>query len=246
MPAMSRRPMLPNGSAEQWPNLRWRGWRGGRQAKRLPRAAAGNSADARRGRPDVFGGTGITPRDVDGCDRRRSADIQADAVPVLRLKGRVVRRVPERRLNRFIEAVRADIDLQQSPHDLLRSHLSVLRYIDANRASWIVLYAQAPQFAGHLPTRSARGPRESSTSWRDYWKPAPGIPEPDTDFHMMSVALVVLSCRRSGRRWRHRRRRSSRADDQPVLARLKGAPGDHVAAQVRDESALRSRFPCDT
>ena len=38
-----------------------------------------------------------------------------------------------RELSRFIEAVREDIDLKQSPHDLLRSViLSVLQYIDAS------------------------------------------------------------------------------------------------------------------
>ena len=49
-----------------------------------------------------------------------------------------------RELSRFVDAVRADIDLKQSPHELLRrTILSVLHYIDANRASWIVLYSQA-------------------------------------------------------------------------------------------------------
>jgi len=49
-----------------------------------------------------------------------------------------------RELTRFVETIRADIDLKQSPHELLRrTILSVLHYIDANRASWIVLYTQA-------------------------------------------------------------------------------------------------------
>src|SRR5690349_9775533 len=40
-----------------------------------------------------------------------------------------------RELSRFIEAVRSDIDLKQSPKDLLRNAvLSFLSYIDANRA----------------------------------------------------------------------------------------------------------------
>jgi AcrR family transcriptional regulator len=49
-----------------------------------------------------------------------------------------------RELGRFIDAVRADINFSQSPKDLLRNAIgSFLRYIDANRASWIVMYTQA-------------------------------------------------------------------------------------------------------
>jgi AcrR family transcriptional regulator len=50
----------------------------------------------------------------------------------------------DRELGRFIDAVRADINFAQSPKDLLRNAIgSFLRYIDANRASWIVMYTQA-------------------------------------------------------------------------------------------------------
>ena len=50
----------------------------------------------------------------------------------------------DREMSRFIEVVRADIDFNQSPKDLLRNTIgSFLRYIDANRASWIVMYSQA-------------------------------------------------------------------------------------------------------
>ena len=50
----------------------------------------------------------------------------------------------DRELARFIDGVRADIDLDQSPRDLLHNTIvSFMRYIDANRASWIVMYAQA-------------------------------------------------------------------------------------------------------
>ncbi len=46
-----------------------------------------------------------------------------------------------RELSRFIDVVRADIDFTQSPKDLLRNTIvSFLRYIEANRASWIVMY----------------------------------------------------------------------------------------------------------
>ena len=41
-------------------------------------------------------------------------------------------------------SVRDDIDFDQSPKDMLRNIIvSFLRYIDSNRASWIVMYTQA-------------------------------------------------------------------------------------------------------
>lgn len=95
-----------------------------------------------------------------------------------------------RELSRFIEAVRADIDLQQSPHDLLRSTiLSVLRYIDANRASWIVLYAQATSSQAFAHTVREGRERIIDIVAR-LLEAGTRHPEPDTDFHMMAVALV--------------------------------------------------------
>jgi AcrR family transcriptional regulator len=95
-----------------------------------------------------------------------------------------------RELSRFIEAVRSDIDLKQSPKDLLTTTIrTFMRYIDANRASWIVLYQQAT--SSQMYSHTVREGRERvidlvarllSTGTRH--------PEPDTDFHMMAVALV--------------------------------------------------------
>jgi len=95
-----------------------------------------------------------------------------------------------RELTRFVETIRADIDLKQSPHELLRrTILSVLHYIDANRASWIVLYTQATSSQAFAHT--IRDGREKiidlvarllETGTRN--------PLPDNDFHMMAVALV--------------------------------------------------------
>ena len=95
-----------------------------------------------------------------------------------------------RELSRFVETIRADIDLKQSPHELLRrTILSVLHYIDANRASWIVLYTQATSSQAFAHT--IRDGREKiidlvarllETGTRN--------PLPDNDFHMMAVALV--------------------------------------------------------
>src|SRR6201988_2839586 len=95
-----------------------------------------------------------------------------------------------RELSRFIEAVRADIDLKQSPKDLLTTTIrTFMRYIDANRASWIVLYQQAT--SSQMYSHTVRQGRERvidlvarllSTGTRH--------PGPGTDFHMMAVALV--------------------------------------------------------
>jgi AcrR family transcriptional regulator len=95
-----------------------------------------------------------------------------------------------RELSRFIEAVRSEIDLKQSPKDLLTTTIrTFMRYIDANRASWIVLYQQAT--SSQMYSHTVREGRERvidlvarllSTGTRH--------PEPDTDFHMMAVALV--------------------------------------------------------
>jgi len=95
-----------------------------------------------------------------------------------------------RELSRFVEAIRADIDLKQSPHELLRrTILSVLHYIDANRASWIVLYSQAT--SSQVFAHTIREGREKiidlvarllETGTRN--------PAPNNDFHMMAVALV--------------------------------------------------------
>ena len=50
----------------------------------------------------------------------------------------------DRELTRFIEGVREEIKLEQSPKDLLQNTIvAFMRYIDANRASWIVMYTQA-------------------------------------------------------------------------------------------------------
>ncbi|BBZ01257.1 TetR family transcriptional regulator [Mycolicibacterium chitae] len=95
-----------------------------------------------------------------------------------------------RELGRFIEAVRADVDFTLPPRDMLRKTiLTFLSYIDANRASWIVLYTQATSSQAFAHT--VRDGRERiidlvarllSTGTRN--------PEPGTDFHMMAIALV--------------------------------------------------------
>ena len=95
-----------------------------------------------------------------------------------------------RELGRFIEAVRADVDLTSSPRELLRRTISsVLQYIDANRASWIVLYTQATSSQAFAHTvREGRGKIIDLVA--RLLEAGTRHPEPGTDFHMTAVALV--------------------------------------------------------
>jgi AcrR family transcriptional regulator len=96
----------------------------------------------------------------------------------------------DRELTRFIDGVRENIDLEQSPKDLLRNTIvSFLHYIDANRASWIVMYAQATSSQAFAHT--VREGRERIVELvARMLQAGTRNPEPDTDFEMMAVALV--------------------------------------------------------
>ena len=95
-----------------------------------------------------------------------------------------------RELGRFIDAVRADIDLKASPRELLRrTIISVLHYIDANRASWIVLYTQATSSQAFAHTVREGRERIIDLVAR-LLEAGTRNPAPNTDFHMMAVALV--------------------------------------------------------
>lgn len=95
-----------------------------------------------------------------------------------------------RELGRFIDAVRADIDFSHSPKDLLRNAIgSFLRYIDANRASWIVMYTQAisSQAFAHI----VREGREQIIELvAELVRAGSRAPRPDAENQMMAVALV--------------------------------------------------------
>jgi AcrR family transcriptional regulator len=95
-----------------------------------------------------------------------------------------------RELTRFVDVVRADINPEQSPKDLLRNAiLSFLRYIDTNRASWIVMYTQATSSQAFAHT--VREGRERIVDLvANLLRAGTRNPEPDTDFEMMAVALV--------------------------------------------------------
>ena len=96
----------------------------------------------------------------------------------------------DRELARFIDVVRSQIDFKQSPKDLLRTAvLAFLNYIDANRASWMVLYNQATHSQAFAHT--VREGRERIIELVGRLLTAgTRNPEPDTDFDMMAVALV--------------------------------------------------------
>ncbi len=95
-----------------------------------------------------------------------------------------------RELSRFIDTVRADIDLKSSARELLRhTIISVLQYIDANRASWIVLYTQATSSQAFAHTVREGRERIIDLVAR-LLEAGTRNPEPDNDFHMIAVALV--------------------------------------------------------
>jgi AcrR family transcriptional regulator len=95
-----------------------------------------------------------------------------------------------REMGRFIDAVRADIDFEQSPKDLLRNTIgSFLRYIDANRASWIVMYTQAT--SSQVFAQTVREGREQIIELvAGLVRAGSRTPRPDADHEMMAVALV--------------------------------------------------------
>jgi AcrR family transcriptional regulator len=96
----------------------------------------------------------------------------------------------DRELARFIDAVREDINLDQSPRDLLHNTIvAFMRYIDSNRASWIVMYAQATNSQAFAHTVREGRERIIALVVR-VLQAGTRNPEPDTDFEMIAVALV--------------------------------------------------------
>ncbi|MEZ0365388.1 TetR/AcrR family transcriptional regulator [Mycobacterium sp. pUA109] len=95
-----------------------------------------------------------------------------------------------RELSRFIETVRAGIDFQQPPRELLRNTiLAFLNYIDTNRASWIVMYTQATSSQAFAHTVREGRERIIELVSR-LLRAGTRNPEPGEDFEMMAVALV--------------------------------------------------------
>ncbi|KAA1432518.1 TetR/AcrR family transcriptional regulator [Mycolicibacter arupensis] len=96
----------------------------------------------------------------------------------------------DRELRRFVESVRTEIDFQQSPKDMLGNTIrAFLRYIDANRASWIVMYTQATSSQAFAHTVREGRERIIELVGR-LLRAGTRKPEPGLDFELMAVALV--------------------------------------------------------
>ena len=95
-----------------------------------------------------------------------------------------------RELSRFIDVVRADIDFNQGPKDLLRNAIGAfMRYIDANRASWIVMYTQAT--SSQTFAHTVREGREQIIELvAGLMRAGSRAPRTDGEYEMMAVALV--------------------------------------------------------
>ena len=96
----------------------------------------------------------------------------------------------DRELARFIDGVREEINLDQSPRDLLHNTIvAFMRYIDSNRASWIVMYAQATNSQAFAHTVREGRERIIALVVR-VLQAGTRNPEPDSDFEMIAAALV--------------------------------------------------------
>ncbi|OBI96756.1 TetR/AcrR family transcriptional regulator [Mycobacterium asiaticum] len=95
-----------------------------------------------------------------------------------------------REMNRFIDGVRADIDFSQSPKDMLRNTIGAfLRYIDENRASWIVMYTQAT--SSQTFAHTVREGREQIIDLvSGLVRAGTRSPRSDAEIEIMAVALV--------------------------------------------------------
>ena len=95
-----------------------------------------------------------------------------------------------RELARFIDGVREDIDPDQSPKHLLANTIvAFMRYIDANRASWIVMYSQATssQAFAHV---IREGREQIIDLVAGLVRSGSRNPRPEREHEMMAVALV--------------------------------------------------------
>ncbi|WP_421842768.1 TetR/AcrR family transcriptional regulator [Mycobacterium sp.] len=95
-----------------------------------------------------------------------------------------------REMSRFIDALRADVDYEQSAKDMLRNTIvSFLRYIDANRASWIVMYTQAT--SSQAFARTIREGREQIIELvAGLVRAGTRSPRPDAEIETVAAALV--------------------------------------------------------
>ncbi|OBK12410.1 TetR/AcrR family transcriptional regulator [Mycobacterium asiaticum] len=95
-----------------------------------------------------------------------------------------------REMARFIDGVRIGIDFRQSPKDMLRNTIGAfLRYIDENRASWIVMYTQAT--SSQTFAHTVREGREQIIELvARLVQAGTRSPRSDAEIEIMAVALV--------------------------------------------------------
>ncbi|MCV7192270.1 TetR/AcrR family transcriptional regulator [Mycolicibacterium brumae] len=98
--------------------------------------------------------------------------------------------VLDRELRRFIEGVAANLDFGLPARDMLATALPLFfNYIDANRASWIVLYTQAT--SSQTFAHTVREGRERIIDLvAQLLSAGTRNPEPGTDFELTATALV--------------------------------------------------------
>ncbi len=84
----------------------------------------------------------------------------------------------------FIDALRSSINFWPEPEHAAQHHVSFLRYIDANRASWIVMRPRPPASAVRAQVRG--GARKQTSNWWPSCGPAPAATSRNRD----EVALV--------------------------------------------------------
>ncbi|MFB1296318.1 TetR/AcrR family transcriptional regulator [Mycobacterium sp. pW049] len=147
-----------------------------------------------------------------------------------------------RELGRFVDEVNSNIDFSAAPKELLRTAvLAFLNYIDAHRASWMVLYTQATSSQAFAHTVREGRERIIEIVGR-LLRSGTRFPEPDTDFDMMAVALVgageaIASRVSTGDADVHE---ASELMINLFWLGLKGAPSAAVDAEATDATAVIS------
>ena len=147
-----------------------------------------------------------------------------------------------RELGRFVDEVNSNIDFSAAPKELLRTAvLAFLNYIDAHRASWMVLYTQATSSQAFAHTVREGRERIIEIVGR-LLRSGTRFPEPDTDFDMMAVALVgageaIASRVSTGDADVHE---ASELMINLFWLGLKGAPSASVDAEATDATAVIS------
>ena len=133
---------------------------------------------------------------VNGCHETSMDAIAAEAeisqsqsIFVLGSKEELFGHASTARLTRFVDESEARSTSRRAQKSCCATPFSFLNYIDANRASWMVLYTQATSSQAFAHTVREGRERIIDLVGR-LLRSGTRHPEPDTDFDMMAVALV--------------------------------------------------------